>query len=505
MGIPLKYLLPLSVFLTGLLILLIESYVQKNIAYEEMAEENIQQAKIVGNRLTSRIALESKSNGIVREKIVSLISPYMADTLDQVDVYDEDLNQLFTRSLSAHKNHKMSINLETSKKVLQEQFSHLRYDKSSQHVIGYFPVDLQIKKGEVNYRNTGVMHLVFDVSKANEETGRSILNRFLLNMSIIVTMVFSFSLLMYFLVFKRLNALHKATQKLSEGNFDVYVESKGSDELTHVIATFNNMATEMLNYKETMEEKVEHALKERTEQTKLLIQQSRLASMGEMIGNIAHQWRQPLNALALLVQKLQLFSQRGKLTQEIMEENVTKAIQIIENMSTTIDDFRDFFKPEKQKELFDLKEVVHDVMSLLDASFAEKNIKVDIRIEQPKCEIYGFKNEFAQVIINLLNNSKDALNEKNVKEGKISIVGKLHKGYVALDISDNAGGIPEEIIERIFEPYYTTKEEGKGTGIGLYMSKMIVEDNMNGRIQARNAGDGVAFHMTFKKFEGKNT
>lgn len=504
MGIPLKYLLPLSVFLTGLFILLIETYVQKDIAYNQMAEKNIQQIKIIGNRLTSRIILESRRHGIVQEKIVSLISPYMAETLDQVDIFDHELNKLFTRSLSAHKSHELPIELDTSKKVIQDQFSDIHYDKDSQHIIGYFPVDLQIKKGEVNSRNTGVIHLAFDVQRAYDETTQSLINSVLLNMTIIVVMVLSFSLLMYFLVFKRLNALHKATQRLSEGDFDTFVVSKGTDELTQVISTFNTMAHEMHNYKDIMEEKIEIALKERTEQTKLLVQQSRLASMGEMIGNIAHQWRQPLNALALLIQKVQLFSQRGKLTEALLEENVTKAIRIIENMSTTIDDFRDFFKPDKQKESFDFKTVMHDVMSLLEASFVENNIQVDIQIEQPKCEIYGFKNEFAQVIINLLNNSKDALREKNIQEGKISIVGKVYKGYTVLNISDNAGGIPDEIIDRIFEPYYTTKEEGKGTGIGLYMSKMIVEDNMNGQIQAHNTDEGVEFNMTFKKLEGQN-
>lgn len=505
MGLSLKYLLPLSVFLTGLFILLIETYVQKDIAYKQMVEENIKQVKVVGNRLTSRIALESRTYGIVQEKILSLISPYMAETLDQVGIYDRDLNQLFARSLSAHKNHEMPIDLETSQKVLQDQFSDIHYDAESQHIIGYFPVDLQIRQGEVNSRNTGVMHLVFDVSRAYNETTQSLIKSVLLNMTIIVIMVLSFSLLMYFLVFKRLNALHKATQKLSEGHFDTYVESKGSDELAQVINTFNTMAHEMHNYKDIMEEKIEHALKERTEQTKLLVQQSRLASMGEMIGNIAHQWRQPLNALGLLIQKIQLISQRGKLTQELLDDNVTKATRIIDNMSTTIDDFRDFFKPDKQKELFGLKTVMQDVMSLLGASFTEKNIEVDIQIQEPNCEVYGFKNEFAQVVINLLNNSKDALSEKNIEEGKISIVGKDYKGYTVLEISDNAGGIPEEIIDRIFEPYYTTKEEGKGTGIGLYMSKMIVEDNMNGRIQVHNTDEGVTFNMTFKNLQGHDT
>ncbi len=504
MRIPLKYLLPLSVFLTGLLILLVETYIQKDIAYNRMASDNIKQIKIIGNRLTSRIVLEARTSGIMPERIGSLVSPYMAETLDQVDIYDENLNMLFTRSLPAHKSHAMNIDLDTSNRVKKEQFADIEYDQISQHIIGYFPIELKIRRGEVNSRNTGVIHLVFDVSRAYQETTNILINSVISNVIIIVTMVLSFSLLMYFLVFKRLNALHKATQRLSDGDFSTTVKIKGGDdELTQVIHTFNTMAHEMHEYKDSMEEKIHIALKEREEQTKILVQQSRLASMGEMIGNIAHQWRQPLNALSLLIQKLQLFSQRGKLTEEVINDNVEKAILLIDNMSTTIDDFRDFFKPDKQQELFDLKHVMHEMMSLTEANFKERNIHIIIDIDQPNCEVYGFKNEFAQVIINLLNNSKDAFEEKHITEGKIHVSGKVFKKTTVFKISDNAGGIPETILDRIFEPYYTTKEEGKGTGIGLYMSKMIVEENMHGKIQAHNTKEGVEFIMTFENHKGE--
>jgi len=504
MNIALKFLLPLLIFITGFILIIFQTYLNMNSEYARMIRNTSTQAKIVGNRLASRITYEAKSYGFSEPKMISLTAPYMADTLDQVEVYDQNFELQFSRYIASQENeNKNTINKSIAKKVIQDQFSHIVYEEKEKHIIGYFPIDLPVQKGEILSRQTGVIHLVFDVSKEYAQSKDSILYTAATNIVIITVMVSVFSLLLYFLVFKRLSALHKASLKLSDGDFNVYVKSKGEDELTQVIHTFNSMAIDMHSYKNTMEELVGKAINEQHEQNKILIQQSRMASMGEMIGNIAHQWRQPLNALGLLIQKIEIFSKRGKLTQEALEENVQKAVTIINNMSTTIDDFRDFFKPDKNKEVFGLKDVVDDVMVLLDAGLEEYNISVNIYIDQPCCKIYGFKNEFAQVIINLINNSKDALIENQIEDKTIFITGKQDKKEVIFQVKDNAGGIPEAIIDRIFEPYYTTKEEGKGTGIGLYMSKMIVEENMHGNMSVCNNELGAEFSMIFKNSEDR--
>ena len=467
---------------------------------QRMINSTSTQAKIIGNRLASRITYEAKAHGFSNPKMTSLIAPYMADTLDQVQIYNQKLELKFSRYIvSYEKGKKNVLQKHIANKVIQDQFSHISYKEQTKQIVAYFPIDLPVTKGEVLSRHTGVIHLIFDVTKAYEQAKQSIIYTALTNITIITVMVFVFSLLLYFLIFKRLSALHQASLKLANGDFNIYVKSKGEDELTQVIHTFNSMVIDMHAYKNTMEEMVDKAIHEQHEQNKILIQQSKMASMGEMIGNIAHQWRQPLNALGLLIQKIEIFSQRGKLTQEVLEENVKKATSIIGNMSTTIDDFRDFFKPDKHKENFDLKDVVHDVMKLVKAGLIEHDISVHININQPYCEIYGFKNEFAQVIINLINNSKDALIENHIEDKTIFIIGEQNKNEIVFQIQDNAGGIPEKIIERIFEPYYTTKEEGKGTGIGLYMSKMIVEENMHGVMSVHNNELGAVFSIKFKK------
>ncbi len=225
----------------------------------------------------------------------------------------------------------------------------------------------------------------------------------------------------------------------------------------------------------------------------LLVQQSRFASMGEMIGNIAHQWRQPLNTLGLLTQKMKLYHSRGLLDTEKLNESLDKSMELIKGMSSTIDDFRDFFNPSKTGEKFLVEEAVEKAYSIVGPSFENHQITYTLEVRRPGLSIVGLSNEFSQVIINLLNNAKDALLEKGIVSGGITVTIYEENGMVCVDVCDNAGGIPEAILTKIFDPYFTTKEEGKGTGIGLYMSKMIIEEHMNGRLNAENVNDGVCF------------
>ncbi len=226
----------------------------------------------------------------------------------------------------------------------------------------------------------------------------------------------------------------------------------------------------------------------------LLIQQGRHASMGEMIGNIAHQWRQPLNALGLLIQKMGYLHSRGTLNEENINANIDKGMQLINGMSKTIDDFREFFNPNKKKALFQVREAIENAYSIVESAFASHMIEYHLEMYED-VEIKGYKNEFSQVIVNLLNNAKDVLIEKDVHPAYIRIFIIKSDDRLVIKVCDNGGGIPEDMLSKIFDPYFSTKEQGKGTGIGLYMSKMIIEDHMHGKLSATNTAEGACFNI----------
>jgi len=230
----------------------------------------------------------------------------------------------------------------------------------------------------------------------------------------------------------------------------------------------------------------------------LIFQQSKMASMGEMIGNIAHQWRQPLNTISTCASGIKFEKEFG-----ILEDNrvVSTMDIIVENtqfLSKTIDDFRNFFKSDKKEENFAIKPVVKRALKLLDASI--KSHDIEIKEEYLEEEFYykGLSNEFIQVIINILNNSRDAFESNHVDKRLIVISEKMKLHNYTLEIKDNAGSIPENIIDKIFDPYFTTKHKSQGTGIGLYMSHQIIVDHMQGNISARN----IRLDVNNKSYKG---
>jgi len=245
---------------------------------------------------------------------------------------------------------------------------------------------------------------------------------------------------------------------------------------------------------EVLEQRIQETVAELRQKDKILILQGRQAVMGEMISNIAHQWRQPLNMLALLVQDLQMTQKQGGLSAEFIQENVRRTLEIIRQMSRTIDDFRYFFQPDQGKVDFRVAEPMEKALSLLAGSFDMHRIRVEVsRSGEPV--IHGYLNEFIQVLLNILINARDALVTRSVQEPVISIRLFSEDGKTVVSIADNAGGIPEEIMDRIFDPYFTTKGPEQGTGIGLFMCKTIIEKSMNGTLTVRNVGDGAEFRI----------
>ena len=224
----------------------------------------------------------------------------------------------------------------------------------------------------------------------------------------------------------------------------------------------------------------------------LLYQQSKMALMGEMMSAIAHQWRQPLNALAALNMQVEMKLEIQGNIQEKEYQPISDSInKQLSYMSKTIDDFRDFFIPNKEKTLFDVCQAIYDVHEIVKPQFNTKNIQITIKAEETY--ILGFPNEFKQVIINILNNAKDAIIENKIPEGKIVIKIVKLNSRIKILIKDNGGGIPPEVISKIFNPYFTTKFESKGTGIGLYMSKMIIEQSMKGELNVKSHKNHTLF------------
>jgi len=236
------------------------------------------------------------------------------------------------------------------------------------------------------------------------------------------------------------------------------------------------------------------ALEELRRKDEVLMQQGRQAAMGEMIGNIAHQWRQPLNAVGLLVQDLTLSYEYGNFSRQYLEGSTDKIMQLVRHMSQTIDDFRNFFAPDKEKSEFELKSVVDRTLALVQGRLKDRGIRVEVSADASPL-IVGHPNEFSQVLLNIVNNAVDAFAGQSCPDPCISVGIACVGERAVLTMRDNAGGIAEDVLPRIFEPYFTTKEQGKGTGIGLYMAKNIVEKNMNGSLTACNRGDGAEFRI----------
>lgn len=213
-----------------------------------------------------------------------------------------------------------------------------------------------------------------------------------------------------------------------------------------------------------------------------------------MIGNIAHQWRQPLTELNLTLFNMKKASIRNN--EKKVEELYKESKLLISNMSSTIEDFTNFFNPQKEKKSFEIKEAVNEALMLLRKVIENEsiNLQIDVPINY---KVLGVSNELSQVIINLIQNSKDAFILNNIKNKRITITLKeediLDKKYSMLEISDNAGGINKENIDKIFEPYFTTKHKSQGTGLGLFMSKMIIEKSLDGQLTHRNTKDGSIF------------
>ncbi|MEV9547086.1 sensor histidine kinase [Aliarcobacter butzleri] len=236
--------------------------------------------------------------------------------------------------------------------------------------------------------------------------------------------------------------------------------------------------------------------KQNKEFEKMILQQSKFVKSGEMIANITHQFRQPLNNISYILINLKKRFESEKLDKIFFDKKVNQANEQVSFLSKTIDDFKEFYLQEKEKDDFLVKDSIQNALTILNPDLQKDNINLNLRFETfEDIKIFGVKNELSQVILSLVSNSIDAL--KNRHNPKISINVVSSSAEVIIEILDNAGGIKAKNLKKIFEPYFSTKEEG--TGIGLYLSKIIIEESFGGKLQVQNIKDGAKFSIFIEK------
>jgi len=250
-------------------------------------------------------------------------------------------------------------------------------------------------------------------------------------------------------------------------------EQSSNDEIDIVANSINSMRENLL-----------FEIEKNRKNDNIIAQQTKMAAMGEMIGNIAHQWRQPLSVITTAASGVKIEHEMDMLTDKRLIESLDGITKSAKHLSSTIDDFRDFFKQDKEKNTFNIKSTFSKTLSLISNQFLNNEIKIIDNIES--VILHALENELIQVLINILNNSRDELLTKEKQELLIFINVYTKSDFMIIEIQDNAGGIKEDIIDRIFEPYFTTKHKAQGTGIGLYMSEEIISKHMNGTISASN-------------------
>lgn len=258
---------------------------------------------------------------------------------------------------------------------------------------------------------------------------------------------------------------------------------------------------ELQDINKNLEKRIDKALSEAKKKDRAMLHQSRLARMGAMLSMIAHQWRQPLSEVSGILMELETANKFNKVDDKLIRESVNESNKLIQFMSHTIDDFKNFFKPDKKKIRFYVDDACNEAISLAGASIKSYHIKLHKKV---KCNsiIYGYEREFAQVMLNLISNAKDILNQRKIENPRIDVVVDVQGKDVIVTVEDNAGGVEEEHLDLIFEPYFTTKESSKGTGLGLYMAKMIIEKNMNGELTVENSENGALFKVVVEMDNG---
>lgn len=351
-------------------------------------------------------------------------------------------------------------------------------------------------------------------------------NAMILNLAVLLPLLMIAVLAAIFLgnlfFVKRIERLQQAAERLAEGDFQTRIsDAVPGGEIGRLGEAFDEMARklsarqealvrserELYELNQNLAKRVEEETERRVSQVRLLARHARLVAMGEMIGAIAHQWRQPLATLGAVIQSIRMAWERSCLNESFLERAEADAQKQLYYMSDTIEDFRNFFRPEKIAEKFDIREKIDEVVLLVSSQFSNSGVRLNVIDNSPDCRLSmkGYQNEFKQSLLNIVSNAFDTIIDKVQRNnqhgdthefnGKVTISISCERDKAIIEVQDNGCGIPNEYADKVFDPYFTTKSGEQGTGIGLYMTKLITEESMGGRLSFESGPAGTRFRI----------
>ncbi len=327
------------------------------------------------------------------------------------------------------------------------------------------------------------------------------------NMFVVIGISFIIFIMVFmrllFFIFKPLMAISKKLESYNPEQSNAFKMEKlvGANEISIINNAIYNMLQKINSHTLNLRKQVKLEMKKNEDKEQHMLQQSRLAQMGEMISMIAHQWRQPLASISSTVSALELKVMMDQYEEKYFTKQLENISKYSQYLSSTIDDFRNFFKFNDTKVDTTLEEIVLDALNIIEISIENKGIKIEKEYKS-NMPILTYRNEIQQVVLNLLKNAEDILIDNNVENPTIHILTIFNDQSDIIEIKDNAGGVPVEIINNIFDPYFTTKEKKDGTGLGLYMSKKIIENRCKGTLSVVNEIDGAKFIIMLPKSIG---
>ncbi len=356
---------------------------------------------------------------------------------------------------------KISLKMEHIDAQIDVMLDLLKYNKNQEAMV--MIDDIMLSANSVNIYLSSLITSHLKQSITEKQVNDSLFQTSTYMLILLIGMIFFFITMVLFIIINHFKNLHNYLEE------NILIKTK-----------------ELRNLNDSLEIRIKKEVENSRKKDNIMFQQARLASLGEMLQNIAHQWRQPLGSIMMIIQSFESKFHAQKLSEEFVSSRVKDAQVLSQSMSDTLEDFRTFFNPNKSKKSFLIKDVIQKAVDLSKYQLEKEEITLKIFVKDD-LEVFGFKNEFIHVLLNMIGNSKDVLATKtDLPQKIIHIIAKQNEESVFVNVIDNGGGIKNDIIPKVFDPYFTTKHKSVGTGIGLYMSKQMVEKHMHGKITCKN-------------------